>query len=123
MNLEVAAHPHGYARTRVDPVKAGLGRAPDTEPGGEIAIDRPRHPRAAIDEQVAALETDDAALKIRIEAEAPWQRPVVQATFEEDCKGVAAATAAADHLPALGGDPHRNAGEGVDPDPARDLAA
>src|SRR5688572_22736381 len=107
MDADILAHLHAYARTGVDAIDSGLGRAPHAQAGREIAIDGACQGQSAIDELVAALEPDDPALKVGVETEAPRHCALIDPAFKEQCKGVAAAAIAADPLTPLGRDPHR----------------
>ena len=51
----------------VDPIEAGLSPAPHAEAGRELLVDRPGQGQAAVDEAVAVMEADHAALEIGIE--------------------------------------------------------
>ena len=48
------------AGTGIDAIKAGLVPAPDSETGRETAPDRTRDSKAAVGEQVAAADADNA---------------------------------------------------------------
>src|SRR5437660_1021492 len=102
----------------VEAVKPRLRPAPDTEPAGEIAEQRPRQRQPAIDEAVAS---DEAALEVSVETEAPRHRPVVDAAFEEYGEGVAPVAKFPEPLPALGGEPQGNVDEGLDAHARRHL--
>jgi hypothetical protein len=60
MNIDVRAHAHRNPRTSIDAIKAGRVPAPDTEIGRETAPDRTRDSKAAVGEQVAAADADNA---------------------------------------------------------------
>src|SRR5689334_9820189 len=102
MDAHVLADLHRDAGAGIDAIQARLSAAPDTEAGREILVDWPRDREGAVDEQVAALEADDAALKIGIEVELPGQRTLVDPGLGEDGEGIAAAELA-DALAPLGG--------------------
>src|SRR4051812_31691109 len=111
MKLDVVADTHCDARPRIDAVNPGLGAAPDPEAGREIAIDGSGHPEAAIDEQVATVEADNAALDVAVERKPPRQRLAIDAAFNKQRERVASAAIFPNRLPPFGRDPDWNADE------------
>src|SRR5438046_1643308 len=123
VHADIPAHLHRYPRSGVETVQARLRAAPDTETGREIAIHGAGEREPAVDEQVAGAHADDAALQISIEIEPPRHRPPVEPAFEKQGEVVAPAAIFAELLPPLGGDPHRDAGDGLHADSCGDFAA
>src|SRR4051812_19188394 len=123
MDLHVVPNAHGQPRADVDSVEARLSAAPDARTQGEIAERGARHGERAIDEQVAAPEADDPALKIGIEAESPRQWAVVEATFEEQGEGASAAAEATDRLAPFGRQPDGDIEQRLNAHAGRCLAA
>ena len=121
VDAHVVADLHRHARSGVEPVDPRLRPAPDAEAAGELAVDRPGEGDAAVDEAVAPVEADDAALQVGVEREIPRHRPLIEPAFDEQGEGVAAAAEAAQSLAPLGRDPDRNAGQRLDPDARRDF--
>src|SRR5262245_45164513 len=91
MEPAAAADIHADTRPGIDPVEARLGTAPDAEAGRPLLADRPGEGRAAVEKEVAALEADDAALRIEVEVGQAHDRRLVEPAFGEQGKGIAAA--------------------------------
>ena len=64
MHFDIIANAHANARTGIDPVQARLGGTPQAESGRELLVNRPGQGEAAVDEPVAVMKTDDAALQL-----------------------------------------------------------
>src|SRR3954447_7082837 len=122
MHADIAPHLHADPRARIDAVQAGLCSAPNAEPGGEPFVHWPGERQSTVDEEVAAAHADNAALQVRVDAEAPRHRPLVDAALQEQSEIVAAVAELTEPLAALGGDPHRDAGDWLDPDASGDFA-
>src|SRR5437763_14242951 len=123
VHADIPAHLHRYPWSGVETVQARLRAAPDTEAGREIAIYGAGEREPAVDEQVAGAHADDAALQISVEIEPPGHRPLVEPAFEKQGEVVAAAAIFPELLAPLGGDPHRDAGDGLDANARGDFAA
>src|SRR3954465_1587661 len=106
MDLEIAPDLHRQPWAGVEARQARLGAAPDAHAEREVAVDGARDRKRAVDEQVAAFNSDDAALEVGIEAEAPRKRALVHACFGEQGEIASPAAEAADALAALGCQPH-----------------
>ena len=120
MLLRTRIDTRGPASTRYRP---GLDPAPHAEARRISPEQRLGQGEAAVGEQVAAAGADHAGLGVGVEREAPRHRPLVDAAFEEQRKGRAAAAGAADRLAALGGQRYRDRPERGYPNASRDLAA
>ena len=83
----------------------------------------PGEGQAAVGEQVAAAGADHAGLGVGVEREAPRDRPLIDAAFDEHGEGRTPAAGAADGLAALGGQRDRDRSEWGDADPGGELAA
>src|SRR4051794_12272165 len=122
MHADIAPDLHADPGARVDAVQTRLRSAPDTESGGEPFVHWAGERQSTVDEEVVAAHANDAALQVRVEAEPPRHRPLIDAAFEEQGEIVAPVAELPEPLPPFGGDPHRNAGDRLDSDASGEFA-